>query len=445
MKKILLAFAFAATMFTACREKGTNLEPVSEPTWYSDEGYSKSIISMYEDFPIWQDNVVMMGDNYIHKAPWSEFYADTTFKNRGVSAIGVEHVLWQIDGVASSKPAKIFIQIGNTDIDRGAAAADVVNGICKIFDRARKISPETQLYFISPVLRGDEGVKAAVGQVNKSMQEYAGKGLFTFVDVNSALQQGLADGSFSTDGGYSLNGAGYEAFAAALDQYVGKTHLNKAAVENTSLAANWHNTRASLFRSLPVPEEKCVIMLGDSITEGGLWSELFPEFSVYNRGISGDRIEDILDRLDEVKAKSPCKIFLQIGRNDMGNRENIDVAQYWPLYEKLIKEIKKALPSTDLYVQSVFPVGRQVEYCDQFNTAAGQINNLLEAGAERYGYFYIDVASRLADGEGYLNPEYSYDGVHLLSDGYFRWATVLLEGGGVRLIPLDKIFKIQNS
>lgn len=444
MKKILLAFAFAATMLTACREKGTTLEPVAEPTWYSDEGYSKSIISMYEDFPIWQDNVVMMGDNYIHRAPWSEFYADTTFRNRGVSAICVEHVLWQIDGVASSKPAKIFIQIGNTDIDRGASAADVVNGVCKIFDRARKISPETQLYFISPVSRGDEGEKAAVGQVNKSMQEYAGKGLFTFVDVNSALQQGLADGSFSTDGGYSLNGAGYEAFAGALDSYVGKSHLNRAFDAEKAEEANYHKTRASVYRSIARTEGQCIVMLGASIVEGGLWNELFPFSHTYNRGISGDKTDDILDRIADVKAMAPDKIFLQVGRNDMGGKETIDVAECWTKYEKLIKEIKKELPETDLYVQSVFPVGRQVEYCDQFNAAAQQLNNLLEAGVERYEYFYLDIWSVLADEQGYMKEEYSYDGVHLVADGYFKWATVLLEGGGARLMVFDKNFQSEK-
>lgn len=440
MKKILLAFAFAATMFTACREKGTNLEPVAEPTWYSDEGYSKSVISMYEDFPIWHDNVVMMGDNYIHKAPWSEFYADTTFRNRGVSAIGVEHVLWQIDGVASSKPAKIFIQIGNTDIDRGTSATEVVTGICKIFDRARKISPETKLFFISPVSRGDEGVKAAVEQVNKSMQEYAGKGIFTFVDVNSALQQGLAGGSFSPDGGYSLNGAGYEAFAAALDPYVGKTHLNRAA-EEVEGEASYHKTRASVYRSIARQEGPCIMMLGASIVEGGLWNELFPFSHTCNRGISGDRTDDILDRIADIKAMSPDKIFLQVGRNDMGGKETIDVNECWSNYEKLIKELKKELLEADLYVQSVFPVGRQVEYCDQFNAAAQQLNKLLEAGVERYEYFYLDIWSVLADEQGYMKEEYSYDGVHLVADGYFRWATVLLEGGGARLMVFDKQFQ----
>ena len=186
------------------------------------------------------------------------------------------------------------------------------------------------------------------------------------------------------------------------------------------------------------------MMLGASIVEGGLWNELFPFSHTCNRGISGDRTDDILDRIADIKAMSPDKIFLQVGRNDMGGKETIDVNECWSNYEKLIKELKKELPEADLYVQSVFPVGRQVEYCDQFNAAAQQLNKLLEAGVERYGYFYLDIWSVLADEQGYMRKEYSYDGVHLVADGYFKWATVLLEGGGARLMVFDKNFQSEK-
>lgn len=438
MKKLFLALAVTAVLLPACKEKEVALEPVPEPTWYEDEGYTRSISDMYREFEIRKGDIVLMGDNYIHKAPWAEIYADTLIKNRGISSTGVQHVLYQIDDIAAGKPAKLFVQIGNTDLDRGTSADEVVAEACKILARANKISPDTKLHFISLLSRGDENVRASVEKVNSTMKEYAGKGAFTFVDADSALTQGIDEGRFSRDGGYSLNGAGYEAFAAVLDQYVGKEHLNRAAGDKKADADNsYYGTRVSLFRSLAKPEGDVIVMLGASIVEGGLWNELFPFSPVYNRGISGDSTKGILARLDDVKAMDPEKIFLQVGRNDMGGKENIDVAACWASYEKLIKQIKKDCPDADLYVQSVFPVGRQVEYCDQFNAAAQQVNKILEAGTERYGYFYLDIWSVLADAEGYMKEEYSYDGVHLVPDGYFRWATKLLEGGGVRLIVLD--------
>ncbi len=439
MKKLLLAFAVTVVLLPACKEKKIVLEPVPEPTWYVDEGYTKSLSDMYRDFPVQSGDIVLTGDNYIHKAPWAEIYADTLVKNRGISSTGVEHILYQIDDIASGKPAKLFVQTGNTDLDRGTSAEDVVTGICKVLDRVKKISPETDIYFISLISRGEDAVKASVEKVNGTLKDYADKGAFTFVDVDSALKQGIADGSFSWDGGFSLNGAGYEAFAAALDSHVGKTHLNRSVggEKVADAKAMYYSTRVSLFRSLARPEGDVIVMLGASIVEGGLWNELFPFSPVYNRGISGDSTKGILARLDDVKAMNPDKIFLQVGRNDMSGKEKIDVSACWNSYERLVKAIKKECPEADLYVQSVFPVGKQVEFCDEFNAAAQQINNLLEAGTERYGYFYLDLYSVLADAQGYMNEAYSYDGVHLVADGYFKWATKLLEGGGTRLIILD--------
>ena len=55
--------------------------------------------------------------------------------------------------------------------------------------------------------------------------------------------------------------------------------------------------RRSLFEQLPV--RRCdVVFLGNSITDGCEWSELFGRRRVLNRGISGDRADWLLGRLD---------------------------------------------------------------------------------------------------------------------------------------------------
>lgn len=221
MKKLFLALALTGVLLSSCKEKEFVLEPVSEPTWYENEGYTRSTSDMYRDFEIRKGDIVLAGDNYIHKAPWAEIYADTLIKNRGISSTGVQHVLYQIDDIAYGKPAKLFVQIGNNDLDRGTSAEEVVTEACRILARANKISPETKLHFISLISRGDENVRASVEKVNSAMKGYAGKGVFTFVDVDSAMKQGIGEGRFSRDGGYSFNGAGYEAFASVLDHSCG--------------------------------------------------------------------------------------------------------------------------------------------------------------------------------------------------------------------------------
>ena len=60
-----------------------------------------------------------------------------------------------------------------------------------------------------------------------------------------------------------------------------------------------------------------IIMLGNSITDGCEWSELFQNSNIKNRGISGDITEGVLYRLDEVTRSKPAKVFLLIGINDL--------------------------------------------------------------------------------------------------------------------------------
>src|SRR5689334_3155831 len=43
-----------------------------------------------------------------------------------------------------------------------------------------------------------------------------------------------------------------------------------------------------------------IVFLGDSITEGGHWSEIFGNGDIQNRGIGGDTTQDVLDRIEQI-------------------------------------------------------------------------------------------------------------------------------------------------
>jgi len=101
--------------------------------------------------------------------------------------------------------------------------------------------------------------------------------------------------------------------------YLFKTLLNMGK-KNKSKHFNyplsyWH--KKSQFEKLP----KCqsdIIMLGDSITDEGEWTELLG-LNVKNRGISGDTTERILHRLNSILESKPKQVFLMIGINDLIN------------------------------------------------------------------------------------------------------------------------------
>ena len=73
-----------------------------------------------------------------------------------------------------------------------------------------------------------------------------------------------------------------------------------------------HERWVSQFEELPIASGDTVF-LGDSITEGGSWHELFPESSVRNRGIGGVTTSGILARIDQIRHGKPGQIFLMIG------------------------------------------------------------------------------------------------------------------------------------
>ena len=67
-----------------------------------------------------------------------------------------------------------------------------------------------------------------------------------------------------------------------------------------------------------------IVFFGDSITEVYKVDEFFPKRNVINSGISGDRTENLLERMDDVYRYNPSKVFLLIGINDLNREKSID-------------------------------------------------------------------------------------------------------------------------
>lgn len=437
MKKVLIAFAVMSAMLASCGQKQVKLEPVAAPSWYQNETYFNEKNGMYQELPIYAENIVLVGDDYIDRGIWSEFYADTTIKNRGITYDASEHVLSRIDGIAAGKPAKIFVEVGRYDVLHGVSTETAAGNISRIFERCKAISPRTKLYYINIVeAGGTEEQIAGFKSLNAAVLEKSHSGLFEYIDVSDFLAEGVKSGKYSWDNGKYLNGAGYEVLARSIERQIGKQHLNTAAdKEDKKEITDYYKHRVSMFRSLPATDGK-IIMLGNSLNNNACWTELFPFSEIVNRGISGDIISGIDQRLDEIVRHNPSKIFLQSGCNDMYNKEKVVISNVWADFEKLIKDIRTQLPETDLYVQSILPVREGNPYSDVFNAAAAEVNKLLKAGTEKYGYFYLDIAAKLSDEKGNLRADLTFDGIHLNAEGYFIWATELLQGN--RLIILTK-------
>jgi len=188
-----------------------------------------------------------------------------------------------------------------------------------------------------------------------------------------------------------------------------------------SLFSTYYHQRVSLFRSLPMTAGD-IIFIGNSITDGGEWSELFADLRVKNRGISGDNTVGVLNRLDEVIGRQPAKVFLMIGVNDLARGVAADSVLM--NLRTILRILKQEVPSSELFVQSILPVS------DAFgkfggHTSKGEsiryINNKLKEEKISGGYEYVDLYPSFLDAAGKLSAAYTNDGLHLIGPGYKLW------------------------
>lgn len=179
--------------------------------------------------------------------------------------------------------------------------------------------------------------------------------------------------------------------------------------------------KKSHFETLPNSADE-IIFLGDSLTDGCNWNELFQDPRMKNRGIGGDFTEGIMARLREVTESQPVKIFLMIGINDLARgRQAPDIVNN---IQSIIKKIRSNSPRTVIYLQSLLPVNSDFSMFPNHTnkgSAVIAVNERLKKLAEKYEITYIDIHSALVNKEGKLNPNYSYDGLHLTGEGYIIW------------------------
>lgn len=156
------------------------------------------------------------------------------------------------------------------------------------------------------------------------------------------------------------------------------------------------NPRVSQFQGLPNSAD--VVLLGDSLTDHGRWSELLPG-RVANRGIGRDTVDMVAARADRLP---DGPVFVMVGVNDLSLGRS--VADVVASYEVLLDR----LGDRRVIVQSVLGPA---------NLPVPELNEALSKLSARRGLEFLDLTPLL----GYpLRP--TYDGIHLTAEGYRLWA-----------------------
>ena len=184
--------------------------------------------------------------------------------------------------------------------------------------------------------------------------------------------------------------------------------------------------KTSLYELLPINGDD-IVFVGNSITDGGEFAELFDMPNIKNRGISSDVVKGVEKRIGQILANPPAKIFLLIGINDISH--NLSASQIASEYERLVARIRAEAPSTRLYLQSVMPVDNSFgRYKNLFGRekVIPDLNAKIREIAEKHDADYIDLWPALADPQtGRLRKEFTNDGLHLTGRGYKAWTEAI--------------------
>lgn len=178
------------------------------------------------------------------------------------------------------------------------------------------------------------------------------------------------------------------------------------------------------FRTGQLINSKSIVMLGNSLTEGGEdWAQKMNNKHIVNRGISGDNARGVYDRLGEIVKGKPKKIFLMIGVNDISHHLSTDFIIND--ISEIIEKIKLNSPHTQVYIQSILPINESFGIYASLDGKSGQvpdINAKLKALARNWNLTYIDLFPLFVEPNTYkLRTDLTRDGLHLLEEGYEIW------------------------
>ena len=175
-----------------------------------------------------------------------------------------------------------------------------------------------------------------------------------------------------------------------------------------------------------------IAFFGDSRVIGADWYSAYPDKQVINLGVGGDRISNLLLRMNQIKVlaeKGNLKYcFLAIGGNDcLSSKFNTDT--FRSEYDTLLTKLQEL--GITVYVNTIAGVtseGTSLSEKDakKANSKMAQGNEIIRDLAQLHGMILIDMAELMNNSDGTLKAAYaSPDGVHFSADGNAFWYDTL--------------------
>ncbi|MGB5969047.1 MAG: GDSL-type esterase/lipase family protein [Spirulinaceae cyanobacterium] len=161
------------------------------------------------------------------------------------------------------------------------------------------------------------------------------------------------------------------------------------------------------------------VLVGDSLS---LWfpSQLLPGGKLWlNQGISGENSTQILQRVSTFAQTNPETIYVMAGINDLRQGAN-----NWTILNNtrlIVRRIKQNHPQAEVVVQSILPT--RLEAIP--NSRILYLNQQVRDIAQQEGANHLDLHPYFTDSQGQMRRDLTTDGIHLSSQGYRVWQSVL--------------------
>ena len=161
--------------------------------------------------------------------------------------------------------------------------------------------------------------------------------------------------------------------------------------------------------------DKNYVFLGDHVFSNYDLTKYISEDKVVNSSDEDDTSAALLkDMKTRALIYNPSDIFISIGSNDY--LKELTNEEILTNISGIIDVIKNNRSLSNVYVLSVLPVGSSSK--SRNNETISNLNESIKILCEENNITYIDLYSLLINEDGYLNEEYSKDGLNLNEEGY---------------------------
>ena len=217
------------------------------------------------------------------------------------------------------------------------------------------------------------------------------------------------------------------AIAQTTQRQVQQTH---SAITPVDREADWWQAHHEVINTRVAQGNVDLLFIGDSITQGwerngkAVWDRHYASRNAVNLGISADRTQHVLWRLDHgnIDGISPKAAVIMIGTNNSNGQDNT-VAEIADGIRAIVARLRTELPETQILLLDIFPRGANP------NPQRGkilQVNQIVRKVANHdKKVHYLAIGHHFVEDDGTISKAIMPDSLHVSPAGYQIWANAI--------------------